>query len=166
MREEWTEWDALRVSQLLAKGTHRSDSEQAELDELCAKAERVVGAEQASQPQVDQANDVAADLHAWWIDTAEAEVGPLIDKMFEYGGAGRAKDLIDIGNDLDEIRHGEGVSDAEAAELGIYFYIRGKMSRWTAAVQEGRAVSDDTLLDIGVYVRMVQRIRAVGGWPV
>jgi hypothetical protein len=106
-----------------------------------------------------------SELFGWWLDKAEAEVQPLVKKLVEYGGEGRAIDLIEIGRDLGRLQDRD-LSDAEAAELGIYFYIRGKLGRWTAAVLRGEPVSDDTLLDIGIYVRMVQRIREKGGWPI
>ena len=105
------------------------------------------------------------ELNDWWLDTAEREIAPLIDKLIEYGGKGRAIDLIEIGRDLARLQ-GREIDDAEATELGIYFYLRGKMGRWTAAVMRGEKVSDDTLLDIGIYTRMVQRIRHSGGWPI
>jgi hypothetical protein len=57
------------------------------------------------------------------------------------------------------------VNDEEATEIGIYFYELGKIARWTAAIREGRRVSDDTLHDAGIYIKMAQRNRAVGGWP-
>lgn len=134
-----------------------------------------------TQPFVDFADQIAADfaqadegvegsvLRRWWMDTAAAEVDPMIAKMVEYGGGGRALDLEEIGRGL--IKSGVkpwavGDESAQYQELGIYFYLLGKFARWTAAVAEGRPVSDDTLLDIGVYVRMAQRVRAVGGWPV
>jgi hypothetical protein len=105
------------------------------------------------------------ELTSWYIGQARSEIEQLTAKMVEYGGAGRAVDLIQIGQDLAAIS-GREVGDEEAAELGVYFYLRGKLSRWTAALLEGRRVSDDTLHDIGVYVRMAQRIRLKGGWPV
>lgn len=105
------------------------------------------------------------ELTDWWLERAQAEVKPMVDKALEYGGKGAAIDLIEIGRDLARIAGKTDVSDEEATELGIYFYLRGKFGRWQAAVLEGRRVSDDTLLDIGVYVRMAQRNRAVGGWP-
>ena len=108
----------------------------------------------------------AKELDAWWHTQADKEIAPMISKMVEYGGQGRATDLIDIGRDLAKAMRWEDISDADAAELGIYFYIRGKMGRWFAAISEKRPVSDDTLYDIGIYVRMVQRIRDRGGWPV
>lgn len=112
------------------------------------------------------------DIRQWWIDTAIGEIDPLIGKAIEYGGAERASDLIEIGRTLANsgVETPDGMTAAETdawhAELGMYFYLVGKMARWTAAVSEGRRVSDDTLLDIGVYVRMCQRVREVGGWPV
>jgi adenylosuccinate synthase len=110
---------------------------------------------------------LASELELWWTAKAQDEVKPLVDKMIEYGGHGAAMDLIDIGRDLFRIagRTNEEFTEADATELGIYFYLRGKMARWTAAVSEGRRVSDDTLHDIGIYVRMAQRAREVGGWP-
>jgi hypothetical protein len=108
------------------------------------------------------------DLAEWWEKLAHAEVSPLLAKMTEYGGTGAAIDLIAIGNVLSQL--GPRLADltkddASKAELGCFFYIVGKMARWHAALMDGRPVSDDTLHDIGVYTRMVQRIRDAGGWP-
>jgi hypothetical protein len=112
------------------------------------------------------------DVRDWWLKASFNEIDPLIGKAIEYGGAERASDLIEIGRTLANsgvtIPQGLTPEQKEAyyAELGMYFYLVGKMARWTAAVSEGRMVSDDTLLDIGIYVRMTQRVREVGGWPV
>lgn len=119
----------------------------------------------ATSVKTDPAPPVVNDLGQWWMNLAEGEFGAIAAKMREYGGQGNAIDLIDIGKDLAEIADQEIASNGDAMELGIYFYLRGKFARWKAAVMEGRPVSDDTLHDIGVYVRMAQRIRAVGGWP-
>ncbi|QJD50031.1 hypothetical protein SEA_RASOVI_57 [Microbacterium phage Rasovi] len=112
-------------------------------------------------------------LYQWWMQTAHDEITPMLGKMVEYGGANRATDLIDIGRVLEEagvrvdhFRTDQHTQTARQQELGCFFYLQGKFGRWVAAVKEGRPVSDDTLHDIGIYVRMVQRIRAVGGWPV
>lgn len=99
-------------------------------------------------------------LAKWWRAQSEAEIEMVVAKAVAYG----ATDLEDIGYDLARAMN-RGVSKEEATELGIYFYLRGKVSRWTAAVIEGRRVSDDTLLDTGIYVRMAQRLREAGGWP-
>lgn len=100
------------------------------------------------------------ELSEWWRHAANDEIERTVPKSVEYG----ATDLIDIGRDLARCA-GRQVADEEAAELGVYFYLRGKLARWTDAVVRGERPSDDTLFDIGVYVRMAQRIRAAGGWP-
>lgn len=112
-------------------------------------------------------------VRQWWMDRASEEVEPMLAKMREYGGHGRAFDLSDIGNSLTDAGINWNIVTAHPAgeeaglqELGIYFYLVGKFARWKSAVAEGRVVSDDTLLDIGIYIRMAQRIRDVGGWPV
>ncbi len=112
-----------------------------------------------------ESDDKVGELRRWWLERADSEVEPLIKKAMEYGGEGAALDLIQIGQDLARIAGNPDPSIEEATELGIFFYLRGKLARWTAAVTEGRRVSDDTLHDIGVYCRMAQRTRAVGGWP-
>lgn len=109
--------------------------------------------------------ELATELASWWSIQASDEIDMVVAKAVEYGGGGAAIDLIQIGQDIAAVAGMGEVSDEEATELGIYFYLRGKLSRWTAALIEGRRVSSDTLLDIGVYVRMAQRNRQVGGWP-
>lgn len=99
------------------------------------------------------------DLVAWWREQAEEEIARTVPKVAEYG----ATDLVTIGRSLAIAMH-RTVTDAEAAELGVFFYAQGKLARWLDAITTGRAVSDDTLFDLGVYVRMVQRIREVGHW--
>lgn len=101
-----------------------------------------------------------ADLTGWWRSVAESEIEAVVAKAIEYG----ATDLEDLGYEVARI-NGWNLTKAQATEVGIYVYLRGKVSRWTAALTEGRMVSDDTLHDIGVYVRMAQRAREVGAWP-
>lgn len=103
---------------------------------------------------------LSEELTTWWLDLARHEVAAVVPKAVAYG----ATDLRDIGRDLAECM-GRQVDDEEAAELGVYFYLRGKVSRWTNAIIRGDRVADDTLHDTGVYVRMAQRIRSHGGWP-
>lgn len=104
--------------------------------------------------------EAVEDTVDWWLETAQNEIRRTVPKAIEYGST----DLIDVGRDLAKCMHRE-VTDEEAAELGIFFYLRGKISRWVDAVARGARPSDDTLFDIGVYVRMAMRVRAVGGWP-
>jgi hypothetical protein len=104
-------------------------------------------------------------LAQWWRDTAEAEIDMVVDKAIEYG----ATDLRDIGRAIAEMSHRELPDDTHgnmaAAEIGIVFYVLGKVSRLVAAVKEGRSPSVDTWLDIGVYARMAQRVHQTGAWP-
>lgn len=100
-------------------------------------------------------------LTNWWIDLAHAEVDRVVPKAVEYGST----DLMEVGRTLANVMQRDGLSEEELTELGIYFYLVGKFARWMDAVRDNRRASDDTLHDIGVYVRMAQRTRAVGGWP-
>ncbi len=102
----------------------------------------------------------AEQLANWWRQAAEREIEQTVDKAVEYGST----DLIDIGRNIARLS-GREVDDQEAAELGVFFYLEGKLARWRSAIVEDRRVSDDTLLDIGVYDRMAQRIRYAGSWP-
>lgn len=108
-----------------------------------------------------QATGDQMDLASWWLYTAAGEVDAMMPKVIEYG----ATDLAWVGRQMAEAQGRLNVHDEEAAEIGIYWFILGKMARWGAAVREGRRPSDDTLHDIGVYVRMAQRVRDAGGWP-
>jgi hypothetical protein len=116
--------------------------------------------EQVLGPPPEVASQMAAELEQWWHDRAAEEIERTVPKAIEYG----ATDLVDLGRDLARLA-GREVDQEEAAELGIYFYLRGKLSRWADAIMRGDRVSDDTLFDIGVYCRMVQRVRSHGGWP-
>ena len=99
-------------------------------------------------------------LRDWWFAQASTEVDRTVPKAIEYG----ATDLIDIGLMLGRTMRRE-VNAEEAAELGVFFYLIGKVARWQSAIERGERPSDDTLFDVGVYVRMAQRIRSHGGWP-
>lgn len=100
-------------------------------------------------------------LDDWWRNQTETEIARTVPKAIEYG----SKDLVDLGRECAEILGREGVSEAEAIEIGVWFYARGKFARWTAAMRRGVLVSDDTIFDIGVYAKMIQRVREVGSWP-
>lgn len=103
----------------------------------------------------------ATELEKWWLGQAQEEIERTVPKALEYGSG----DLIEIGRTMAKTKGDDHIGDKEAAELGVYFYLVGKIARWTDAIRNGRRVSDDTLFDIGVYIRMAQRIRAAGGWP-
>lgn len=105
-----------------------------------------------------------SDLVRWWVAKAQAEVEPMVAKMAEYGGDGRAIDLINIGREVARLGKWE-VNDTEATEIGITYYVLGKISRAMASLAEKRLPSDDTWHDIKIYSTMVQRTREFGGWP-
>ena len=107
----------------------------------------------------------AAELRDWWLAEAETEIERTVPKATEYGGHGSAVDLIWIGREMAANLGRTEVTDEEATEFGIYFYLIGKVGRWSAAIRQGKRVSDDTLFDISVYCRMAQRNREAGGWP-
>ena len=104
--------------------------------------------------------ELAADLERWWMDVAHDEATAVVGKAVEYG----SNSMTELGRDIAKLA-GRQVTDQQAIELACYFYIKGKMGRWSDAIVAGRGVSDDTLGDIGVYVRMAQRVRSNGGWP-
>jgi hypothetical protein len=113
-------------------------------------------------------NTRADEIETWWHELAEREIKATVPKALEYG----SHDLVVIGRELlhaaiqrDPDAWKEYKDETTMAELGVFFYLLGKMARWTSAIREGKRVSDDTLFDIGIYVRMVQRIRETGQWP-
>jgi hypothetical protein len=109
------------------------------------------------------------ELRKWWDEISGEEADLAVAKADEYG----SYDLLLLGRVIADMTDypvakmvAEGQSEDEIhTELGIAFYVQGKLARWVGAIKEGRRVSDDTLADTVVYVRMVQRARAVGGWP-
>lgn len=114
-----------------------------------------------------------ASMRDWWRQQADREVAMTVPKAIEYGSA----DTIEIGYDLlttfsgksrvqvYEEFGGPAAADRYAFEVGCYFFIRGKLARFTSALRRGESVSDDTLHDIAVYTKMIQRVREVGAWP-
>lgn len=116
---------------------------------------------------VGEVSRLSHDLEQFWSDAANNEISQVVPKAIEYGGSGRDHGLLDIGRNLLRLQRGHDaeISDEEATEAGIYFYLLGKVGRWTSAIHRGERVSDDTLHDISVYCRMAQRVRQVGGWP-
>lgn len=119
--------------------------------------------------------DQGDELTNWWMNSALEEIEPMIEKIVEYGGNGRAQDLVDVGRRMfdagvklpgTQVIDYRDAEDSQFIELTIYFYVIGKIGRWTAAINEGNPVSDDTLKDIVIYTKMLQRVREVGGWPV
>lgn len=109
----------------------------------------------------NEADQLEMALQDWWQTKALEEVTAVAPKAVEYSSV----DLVWIGRTLGLILGRDGLDDEEATELGIFFYEVGKIGRWIGAIKEGRRPSDDTLFDAGIYIKMAQRNRDVGGWP-
>ena len=98
------------------------------------------------------------DLANWWLDETKSELDSVIPKAVEYGSA----DLKVIGFALSQmIGEPKGVSHDE---LGIAFYVLGKVARLVGGYADGRLPSDDTWHDIAIYTKMAQYARENGGW--
>lgn len=134
-----------------------SDPSATQPEEPIQRAEHAMQASIEFDPVMSMAE---VELRGWWFEQAEREVEGTVPKAIEYSST----DLIDIGRTLAYCMARQ-VSDEEAAELGIFFYLQGKLSRWAGAIKSGERPSDDTIYDIGVYCRMAQRVRYAGGWP-
>lgn len=111
-------------------------------------------------PQADEEQRMIAALTDWWMDTAKAEVEPVAVKAVEYG----PNSMIEVGRAMGRMS-GRDLTNEEAIEVACMFYISGKLGRWVDAVAHGKRPSDDTIHDIGIYIKMTQRNRQVGGWP-
>lgn len=105
-------------------------------------------------------NDIIDSITQWWLDRAAEEAKSVVPKAVEYG----SNSLMQMGRKLAQLK-GREVSDEEALELGCWFNAVQKVERWTDSVMRGERPSDDTLYDIGVYLKMAQRIRDTGSWP-
>lgn len=94
-------------------------------------------------------------LHNWWVQHATSEADGMIAKLDEYGTG----DLHEIGVQLAKL-NGRDVTEQQAYELGVMFYLIGKMQRVITAAHLERDASDDTWHDIAVYAKMVLARRA------
>jgi hypothetical protein len=105
-------------------------------------------------------------MELWWTAINESEFGQTIAKCVEYGSEGG--DLVSIGRSMAEIAKAQpppGVSERQYwTELGIHFYLTGKVARAQEAFREGRMPSEDGILDSVVYSRMSRRTRQRGYW--
>lgn len=100
-------------------------------------------------------------LKDWWVDNAAVKANAVVPKALEYS----SEDLAEIGRTMANLLGLDVPTIEEANELGLYFYLVGKLARWGGAIKEGRRPSDDTIYDLVVYGTMAERNRAVGGWP-
>lgn len=98
------------------------------------------------------------DLVGWWTQTSNDELGDVLPKAVEYGSA----DLKIIGYAMSQMIGKPTLVTHE--ELGISFYLLGKVARLIGAYADGRKPSDDTWHDIAVYTKMAQFSRQFGHW--
>lgn len=101
------------------------------------------------------------ELSDWWHERADIEVKAMGPKTVEYGGGS----LVELGRPLAQGFGHDPNDDQRCQELGIWVHMKTKIERWTTAVLAGESPSDDTLHDIAVYCKMMQRVRQIGGWP-
>lgn len=100
-------------------------------------------------------------VEVWWMDTAKDDLDRTLPKAIEYGSV----DLEIIGDMLRRLLDWNDAPDRVGVELGISFYLAGKVARMMGAYADKRLPSDDTLLDIVVYGMMLRRTRENGRWP-
>jgi len=100
-------------------------------------------------------------LTEWWLGHASIEAEQTVAKMEEYGSG----DLVEVGRQMAKMCGRTVLSPVEAMELGIAFYVLGKVARVTSAIERGDRPSDDTWFDLSVYAKMVLAARA-GAWEV
>jgi len=98
------------------------------------------------------------NLADWWLEETKLELDSVLPKAIEYGSA----DLKVIGFALSQmIGEPKGVTNDE---LGIAFYVLGKVARLIGGYADGRSPSTDTWHDIAIYTKMAQYARENGGW--
>jgi hypothetical protein len=98
-------------------------------------------------------------MQCWLTDHMQEVFGKTIPKAVEYG----SHDLRMMGEEMLEMfPQLKGVVSPE--ELGIAFYLRGKVARLFGAYIQGDRPSDDTWLDTEVYAQMAQYVRQNGRW--
>lgn len=105
--------------------------------------------------------DLIADLKEWWGQKSAEDAILIAQKYQEYGNHA----LLNTGYELASLMGRQNVSKAEAQELGIYFFMMGKMSRWKNAILNGERVSEDTVQDLTCYAMMARRVHEKDGWP-
>lgn len=104
----------------------------------------------------------AQELINWWINQSDKEARSVAPKAFEYGQTS----LVNLGRQYFQLAGWptDNVPDADFMEAAIWSYVNGKVQRWNDAMVRGLPVSDDTLIDISCYVKMLQHIREKGTW--
>jgi hypothetical protein len=94
---------------------------------------------------------LVVSLHQFWNDTTARHINMTVPKIQEYG----SRDLVDMGREILSLTGRDTDDDRLAFEAGVFFYVRGKVARWAAAVGRGEPVSRDTLDDLIIYCTLV-----------
>lgn len=118
--------------------------------------------------QYTEVQDRAEALADWWMRLSVEEVQRTVPKSIEYGSA----DLKIMGEAMlqlvpqmrKSIEDNPGERVAAGQEMAIAFYVLGKVARLLGAYEQGRMPSEDTWFDLGIYPKMVRRIRETGTW--
>lgn len=87
-------------------------------------------------------------LGDFWREDTERLITMCEPKVIEYG----SEDLVELGRDVARMAGRPVPDDGLAYELGVFFYVRGKMARWMNAAVRGEHVNQDSLDDILTYV--------------
>ena len=106
----------------------------------------------------------------WWAETSREEISKTVPKAIAYGSV----DLEVVGEALLALLPDEAKAKVKrmsgeerkcfVEEMGIAFYVLGKVGRLFGAYHQGIAGTDDTWFDLGVYPKMAQRVRKEGQW--
>jgi hypothetical protein len=100
---------------------------------------------------------LAERVRFWWLEHAEFEIDGMLAKLMEYGTG----DLHEIGRQLMEVgAAGDLDNPQQCYELGVLFYVVGKVQRALTAARLGLPASTDTWHDLAVYAKMVLAGRA------
>lgn len=103
-----------------------------------------------------------ATMREWWEALNAAEIEKVVPKALEYGAA----DLKIMGAAMQCLgrMRWDGMTEVEGMELACAFYALGKVARMFGAFERGELPSIDQAHDLGVYCRMIQKIRETGEW--
>jgi len=131
--------------------------------------------EDRSQPQPQQQsiqfilpdNERQAELMIWWLKTAYEDFVRTVPKIDEYGGTMNigSADLILIGENLAVLLGMHNASDAVKQELGVWFYMQGKVARLVSNYHKQEPGKADSWFDATIYCMMARRLQEVGRWP-
>lgn len=113
-----------------------------------------------SRTTQERADTIADDLHDFWLKLAHEEIAAVVPKAVQYGAA----DLAVMGKAMEMLLPEDKRHPTLGLEMACAFYALGKVARAFGAYEQGEPASDDDWHDLGVYCRMVQKVRRTGRW--